>query len=341
MSILKKLIFDRSFWWIRHSLFWVVLYLDTFRYIFGLDGEWELVQLRDDFLTLGLDMALVYLNIYVLIPRLALKDKMPSYLLLTLLSLVIVLIINSFQVEFYLEEGDEYPFLWRMYDAGIATAGIIGPAIAIKTSKYFYEQSIKASSLQEEKLQSELTYLKKQINPHFLFNSLNNIYILAKEQSAKTADYILQLSDLMRYQTYDSQKETITLTKELEFIDNYLQLELLRRENLKIEKEITGPVTAMQIEPLLFLPFIENACKYSAKTDGQEEKIDIKIQVSLDEIKLQVKNDIGHQQPTQGSSGFGLDNVRKRLALLYPESHELNITERTDSYEVSLKIMRS
>lgn len=338
MDNLKKLVFESRYWWLRHALFWIVFYADIFSYLWDYTSELH-SELINDFISLALDMALVYFNLYVLIPRFAMKDKLFQYLLFTLLTLLLVCGINTYQETFLYTEDEDFSYGWSMYYTALFTLGVLAPAIAIKISKFFYEESTKNNELEKTGLKAEVNYLKKQINPHFLFNSLNNIYIMSKEKSSQTPDTILLLSDLMRYQTYEAAKEKVLLAKEIDFLSNYLKLEQLRRDNLIIKSNVDGNVRSLLIEPLIFLPFVENACKYSAKTNGSSEEIHMNWSIQDSTLNFNIDNEKGIAKiGDQEHSGFGLDNVRKRLELLYPNKHSLNITENDILFSVDLTI---
>lgn len=337
MSILRKLVIDKSYWWVRHSLFWLLIYLDVFTYLFDYSSEMK-DEVINDVTGLILDIFLIYFNLYYLIPKFAIKDKLIHYVVFTALTLSIVCCINVYQESLYYETEEDFSIAWSLYYTALFTLSVLAPAIAIKIAKYFYEESQRSTELEKTGLKAELSYLKKQINPHFLFNSLNNIYIMSKEKSNKTPETILQISDLMRYQTYDAAKEKVKLSKEIEFLDNYLKLEQIRRDHLEIKSSVVGNVESILIEPLLFLPFVENACKYSAKTDGTKEEIHINWTKDDTQLNFSIDNEKGHIPRRTESSGFGLDNVKKRLELLYPSMHTLNITESDSLYSVDLRI---
>ena len=146
-----------------------------------------------------------------------------------------------------------------------------------------YLSSKKLQALKEDKLKTELAYLKTQVNPHFLFNTLNNMYVMAKKNSDHLPDTIMQLSDLLRYQLYDTEEELVPLNNEIKYLQNYLELELLRRQHLKLEFDITGDTGNKKIRPLILLPYIENAFKYSHSGTGSDV-IKIKLHASENAI---------------------------------------------------------
>jgi len=318
-------------------LFWLLIYLDVFTYLYDYSPEMK-DDVINDVISLALDICLIYFNLYYLIPKFAIKDKLVHYIIFTALTLALVTCINVYQECTFNDTEKDFSVGWSLYYTALFTLSVLAPAIAIKIAKYFYEESQKSTELEKTNLRAELSNLKKQINPHFLFNSLNNIYIMSKEKSDKTPETILQISDLMRYQTYDAAKEKVKLSKEIEFLDNYLKLEQIRRDHLEVKSSVVGNVETILIEPLLFLPFVENACKYSAKTDGTKEEIHINWTKDDTYLNFSIDNEKGHIPHKTENSGFGLDNVQKRLELLYPNMHILNITESDSLYSVDLRI---
>jgi len=338
---MEKFFVDRKFWGFRHGLFWLVIYADA---IFPLFYEYEGVsEIYDLLIMVTLDMILVYTNIYILIPKFLVKKKYAYYILGTIFSVLLVVICNyvSVYISWTAEELEDLDWIGSLLQSAFYTAGTLGIAAAIKITKYFYERQNHLNELKQSQLTSEVNYLKQQTNPHFLFNTLNSIYVLAKQKRENTPAAIMLLSDLMRYQTYDASSEKVPLTKEVEFIRNYLELEKLRRDKLHVNINIEGNIKGELIEPLLFLPFIENAVKHSASTDEQVETIDILLQDLGERLILNVKNSIGENalnSMQKENSGFGLKNAYKRLNLLYPESHTLNVIESSDTYQLQFTI---
>jgi two-component system LytT family sensor kinase len=189
--------------------------------------------------------------------------------------------------------------------------------------------------------ESELQFLKSQVNPHFLFNNLNNLYAYAIENSPKTPEIILELSSVLRYMLYDCQVELVALTKEVEQMQNFInlnELQIEERGEIKIEtKNIRGNY---KIAPLILIVFIENAFKHSTASLTENIKIDISVEL-LDRgiLKFICKNNHQPQSNTDNlTHGIGLANVRKRLELLYPNAHQLIITGDENWYEVDLEI---
>ena len=194
---------------------------------------------------------------------------------------------------------------------------------------------------EKEKLQRELAlnYLKEQVNPHFLFNSLNSIYSLSRQQSPETPMVVMQLSELMRYQLESTKKDTVSVKEELEFIENYLLLEEKRLSNrCTIEFTIDGDLMEHSISPMLLIPFVENAVKHGAQLTNERSTIDVSAHVKNNVLHFSVVNSRPSVVTTSKRTGMGLENVRRRLQLLYPNAHVLKIEDTEKEYRVDLRI---
>lgn len=193
--------------------------------------------------------------------------------------------------------------------------------------------------MEKEKLQSEIKYLKQQINPHFLFNSLNNIYSLALTKSDLTTEAIIKLSAILRYMIYESQKEKVPMQEELNLIINYIDLQKLRmNEKTILNFQIEGDPDSYLIEPLLLIPIIENCFEYGCDNIN-ESFIDINIKIQNSTLDLNTKNKIVQLPETKTTSkGLGLKNLKRRLELLYPNNFEFSTQQKDNIFEVKLKI---
>ncbi|MDF4204646.1 histidine kinase [Maribacter sp. SA7] len=193
-------------------------------------------------------------------------------------------------------------------------------------------------SVEKESIKSELQFLKAQLNPHFLFNSLNTIYALSVKKSPDTSEAIVDLSELMRYMIYEADKDLVPLNKEIDYIKSYIQLQRLRlSDSENVSLKITGEDRGRAVPPLLFISFIENAFKYGTDYKG---KTYVKITLTITDasVYLNVKNKIGiFKEPTK-NSGIGLENIRNQLELIYPGLHNLKVDNDGKDYEVSLTI---
>jgi len=215
--------------------------------------------------------------------------------------------------------------------------GLISMAVALKFVQQTFESKEKIKNLREENLKTELAYLKTQVNPHFLFNTLNNIYVMAQKQDEKVPDTVLHLSDLLRYQLYDCEGETVPLSKELEYLNNYIDLEKLRRQDIDIKFDIVGDVISKSITPLLLLPFIENAFKYSNTGGVGRAFIHIHLELKENDLIFKCENNIGSLKASE-VGGIGLTNATRRLELAYPKTHDLKIDKLDNVFKVNLTL---
>jgi LytS/YehU family sensor histidine kinase len=207
----------------------------------------------------------------------------------------------------------------------------------LKLSKSWYV----LQRVEKEKLEIELQSLKTQVNPHFLFNSLNSIYSLSLAKSEQTPDTVLELSNLLRYMLYEVGEATVELSKEIEMMENYVELQKLRADpSSDIRFEIKGDELDQHIAPLLFFPLIENSFKHGIKAVSLHAYVHILLEASMDKLSFTIENNKGFiDDPEQGKyGGIGLENVQRRLSLIYPGKHQFEILEDRDTYKVILKI---
>ncbi len=197
-------------------------------------------------------------------------------------------------------------------------------------------------AMQSEKLATEVSYLKAQINPHFLFNTLNSLYALSLEKSDATPEAIVKLSAMMRYVVTESSCDTVLLENEMAYIKNYISLQQLRMDGeTPFSFIITGDPIGKSISPMLLIPFIENAFKHGLNPE-EDSHIAIAILIGRDELVLTVKNNnVTVSLPTGGESGQGIENTRRRLEYLYPKKHKLAIFDTNASFEVKLTLCLS
>ncbi|QCR22385.1 sensor histidine kinase [Pontibacter sp. SGAir0037] len=201
--------------------------------------------------------------------------------------------------------------------------------------------TIKKEQLEKQAVESELYYLKSQINPHFLFNTLHNIHTLVYKQAATAPEAVLRLSSLMRYMIYESNAPTVPLSREMNYLQDYVGLQQLRyKKSPVVDMIVEGDIESSRIAPLLFIHLLENAYKHSP---ARLEPGDVKVRVAVKEntLTFSTQNPIASQtdeSPLEEPGGVGLPNVRKRLQLLYPERHQLEINNEGDLFSVILKI---
>lgn len=201
--------------------------------------------------------------------------------------------------------------------------------------RWFFEQWRTMKTLKHEAAHAQLRHLKSQINPHFLFNTLNNIYGLALEKSDETPDMIMRLSELMRYTIYQGDKECVPISAEISYLENYLALQQVRLQN-RGDVRFTHDVNAeYELAPLLLIMLVENAFKHGLETMREAAYIAIDLRVSDNRLHFKVEN---NRQEQPGISGVGLTNLRKRLELIYPDRHNLKVAQTSTMYTVDLEI---
>lgn len=217
---------------------------------------------------------------------------------------------------------------------------VASPVVVIKMTQRYLKQERMAAQLKEEKIEAELQILKNQLQPHFLFNTLNNIYgmVISKEKHAGEA--ILKLSDMISYMLYECSTDKVELVKEVTLLSNYIDLEKIRYgDRLELSFEKKGHLAGRMIPPLLLVPFVENAFKHGVSRDEKRPWVRIHIRVEEGSLSFLMENSLpnvnGHGSTLR--SGVGLENVKKRLDLLYPDRHEL-VLSKTDTFLVKLNL---
>lgn len=217
---------------------------------------------------------------------------------------------------------------------------ILGTVIEFLVYSQKREQEIIISK--NEKLLTELKFLKSQINPHFLFNALNNIYALSAIDTHKTQQSITYLSDMLRYVLYECDRPLVAIEKEIEYINNYIKLFTLKSsKSYPITTDINISDKTLEIAPMLLIPYVENALKHSNIGKSEEAFIRISLKNDADTIYFSVENSFGSEPTTKDKvGGIGLENVKKRLDILYPETHILTVTNKDRIFSVNLKLNR-
>lgn len=278
---------------------------------------------------------------YVLLPRFFYKKKYLYFFLSVVVIVAIIIAIEELVLEqiYYPDtRGKHFPgVIYSLLDVMPVITILAGFKFAWDASKKQLEVEELRSSVKE----SELQFLKSQINPHFLFNNLNNLYSYAIEQSPKTPSIILELSSVLRYMLYDCKEKFVGLAKELQHLENFTKLnELQIEERGKVTFHTENCKSSYQIAPLILTVFVENAFKHSTASQSQNISIDIDIKVSdLGMLVFECKNSFQQVTNTDSlSKGIGLQNVKKRLQLLYPNAHELTINDSGEEYNVHLKM---
>jgi LytS/YehU family sensor histidine kinase len=231
-------------------------------------------------------------------------------------------------------------FKARIYDNIIPHFLLVSTAAAFKLLTDYAAAQGRLGSMAKEKAETELQFLKSQINPHFLFNSLNAIYFLIEKQNTEARQTLLQFSDLLRYQLYDCNEDSIAIEKELVYLNNYIKLQQLRKDNnYEVKPEIDSTVAGFAITPLLLIPFVENAFKHISTHTEKINFVHISMSKQKDAFLFEVRNSKDNSIRTDTSRGIGLANVKRRLELIYPAKHSLEINNNEDIFTVKLQLI--
>lgn len=327
---------------IKHTLFWVMLFLLYSLIEVIITHHPFFYTVSNNVVRLILLGMAVYYNVYRLIPR-YLADK--KFLLYIGFLLLVVFIVTPVEVFFIYAKSSNYPEM-RAYvldNLNLAFAPnlfVLATSTVVKITVDWYNNIREKQELVTETMQSELRFLKSQINPHFLFNTLNSLYALTLKKSDLAPDIVLKLSEMMRYMLYECNEKWVFLSKEVNYIANYLDLERVRQGNrVDIKFDVKGLVSDQKIAPLMFIPFIENCFKHGLGSQISKGFVNIYLEVRGNEIDLEIENSkaentLKHLHPRSG--GIGLVNVRRRLELLYPNRYNLTVDDAPTSYKVKL-----
>lgn len=317
------------------------------------------------------NMAVFYIFFYMLLPKALEGGKIKAIILLVLsipfciylwmaITYFITIVYNSLgfdvptgELKGIISKAAEQSFTQalsfkRVLSQIIIVISLLSPFFFVKILFEIFRMYDRTLKLKEQKMEMEIQninmekdFLKAQLNPHFLFNTLNNLYSLAIKKDNQTPEVILNLSEMMSYTLYESNTEKVPLDKELDFIKNYFELEKMRYpadKNIQINISDGGNTSGLYIAPLLTFSCIENTFKYGLRSQ-KEQFILLDIKTENNTFYFQLENDIEIMNQDQSVGGIGLENMRKRLALLYPEQHELRIENTGNRFKVTLKIV--
>ncbi len=329
---------------IHHVVFWLAILIGLMLYQGMEEGFW--FTFFNNVIIVGFYAILIYLNLNYLIPKYLIPNRPWMYSLSLLLSCFILITAKEIIQLFYFELTNQkhaQKVLLASINLQFLQAFIVLIISTItKIISDWLRHTRERKELENRTMQAELRFLKSQINPHFLFNTLNNLYALTLKKDDKAPEIVIKLSEMMRYMLYECNEKSVLLQKEVAYLRNYLDLEKLRHgEKVAINLEVNGIINHQQIAPLMFIPFLENSFKHGL--NQQIEKCFVNIVLNVDEDYLHFFIENGKPDyippPSQHrSGGIGLVNVRQRLNLLYPKSYELSIDDTPKSYAVNLMI---
>lgn len=338
--------------YLLHILFWTGIFLYDV-VIWGLVDNNYYDRFISTMAELPVKIAATYFTIYFLIDRFLIRKRYTSFMILLLASMAAFGFILRLIAYYYL-----YP---KLYPEGLAISLWFPPKIligifyiyawvAIVSSfhliRHYYQHQQAAQKLQQaaeqlekEKLSAELKLLKSQINPHFLFNTLNNLYVLTLNNSTNAPQMVHKLSELMSYMLFDSNQARVALEKEVHYLRNYIDLEKLRYgEGLEVKFNIYGKTDRIMVVPLLMLPLVENCFKHGARKQLAGGWIHIDLELEGMDLVLKVENSKPNLAVSKLPSGIGLQNLVKRLEYLYPSQYTLQLFDETDTYMAVLRL---
>jgi sensor histidine kinase YesM len=288
-------------------------------------------------------MLMVYTTNYLLIPFLLYKKR---YLLFVLIFIAMILT-SSFTKMYIIGQVANDPTIFsggnlkaRIYDNVIPHFFLVIAGAAFKLVFDQLRLQKRIAELAKENAEAELNFLKSQINPHFLFNSLNSVYFLIDKSNPDARQALHTFSDMLRYQLYEANGEKIPIEKEINYLQDYVHLQQLRKdENYKVQFNCSPEVKNFSIEPLLLIPFVENAFKHiSHKTnEANFVKVDLARNNGYFEFTVENSREKGIYT-TEQHGGIGMNNVKRRLELLYPDAHKLDVNDDANTFKINLKL---
>ena len=326
-----------------HLAFWT-FYVLFFGLFYGKHGKNYSKHLIETAIMLPFVMLATYLTIYGILPS-YLKNRQ---LLKNVILIVILMFFTTIGEAVFLMLINRVPLTFReIFDLTsvyllLETNFMVAIAFVIKFYKLWHEQQEEKYKIEKQNLEKELNLLKAQLHPHFLFNTMNNLYALSLENKTKTSEGIAKISDLLRSVLYECNEREIQLEREIGIIQNYIELEKMRYgDRLRIDFKVDGDVTRMKIAPMILVTFVENCFKHGCSPDPDHPYINIGIKLQNGQFHFRTKNSKPKNHAAYNSKkkgGVGLANVRKRLEILYPGKYELNCMVDEICYNVSLTL---
>lgn len=331
---------NKSLVWVIHIIVWAAIF--AMPYIFNHDNEGD--KHSHDFRSLDtatnfLWMGLFYLNALLLIPRLFYRKRFIFYSLALVLSFAIIMFLHGLIAVSFANFSH-----FRILPSSLHNLTPFLFTVFMSTAYKIIHDKFKAdantAALQKENLKTELSFLRSQISPHFLFNVLNNIVAMVRLKSEELEPTVIKLSSLLQYMLYESNDEKVLLKNEIDSLQDYIDLQKLRfSTNLQLDTKFLVTENWHAIEPMLLIPFVENAFKHG-NVFGEAPEILIKLEVVDNVLDFYVRNKYtASDRAKDKTSGIGLTNVKRRLELLYPERHTLEITDTDGHYNVHLKLL--
>lgn len=345
-----KVVFKYSIEVILHLIFWGVVYF-FYTYFLGYGSNNTNYVNRFSAFLMPITIGISYFFLYFLIPNYLLKRKHVLFLLYSaytfIISVFLIVLSILYGLVFLIElnSNDASPLTKTLPFIVLGVYFVVLIVVSFSLIMHNYNSIVKNESLNSKILnaqlkikEQELHYLKKQIHPHFLFNTLNTIYGFALKQSKETPEIILKLSNLLDYILYQVNKPSVSLKEEILHINEYISLEEIRfQDTLKISFHADFISEELQIAPLLLIPFVENAFKHGSLINGFLT-IEIDVELQENQLEFSIRNTFSDNDKSKSKDGIGLENIQKRLNLLYKNNHQLTIKNQNNWFEVNLKI---
>ncbi len=290
----------------------------------------------------------VYTTLYGLFPRLFIKGRYGRFVLFTIFVILAGALLSALTPGLYiplLMPHHAIPgtgaILFQLLIEVFNIGGITLVFVLLYMAQYYYLNDKRNKQIEKERIITELDFLKAQINPHFLFNALNSIYVLMKEDIRKSEQTLLRFSSLLRYQLYDCSSNSTTLEKEIGFLNDFVALEKTRNgDQLLVNFNVPSTIPYFQIAPFILIAFVENAFKHISHFSNRPNRIDMNFYVEANEFNFSVANtcDRDRELANPAHKGIGLQNVQRRLELLYPGKHRLSIKREEEQFFVTLSL---
>lgn len=340
-SFFKIRIVQHVLFWLAHVVFYATLY--------GSFDDTYFKSFVEELIYLPVKMGLTYFVLYYLLPRFILPGRYGEFIIYFFITSFIAGLAQRFvayQIDYplfypqYLT--DPFFYLPKIIKTFVGIYPVVFTALTVKLLKYWYANQQAQQVLTKEKLEAELKFLKTQIHPHFLFNTLNNLYALTLKKSEKAPEMVLKLSELINYMLYECTADEVPLSKEVKFIENYISIEKMRYgDKLEVAVTISGEIAHSRIAPMIILPFVENCFKHGASEELQQSWVTVQITATGDSIIIKVENSKSNNGNNHEGNGIGIQNVKRRLDLLYPHRYELKILDGIETFLVILTIQTS
>jgi len=300
-----------------------------------------------------LQMVAVYFNLYFLLPRLLARGRYTLYVVSFIITIVVFACLIT--TGYYVGAAVASRTVSEMYGAGFfslfetgalpSTAAAMTLALSIKLTKNWMHTRNREKELEREKIETELKFLRSQMNPHFLFNTINSIFVLINKNPAVASRSLAKFSELLRYQLYECNEPQIPLSHELAYVDNFIELQSLRQDHDYVDLKMnvdSQRADDFSIAPFVIIPFIENAFKHVSRRDDRSNWITMDLSLVNDCLHFSIANSVSAVYRASAEAvqvgGIGLQNVKRRLDLTYPSQYRLQIEENSDRYDVKLEL---